>query len=286
MRMRSDKRGIIQFLLHPYLILGVIIITLIGIISSMSDTALLQVTPADQETRFTYTYSPGSVPLSIGDVEFTPQRPTFSCDLTEDGYRYPEPDISCWSVPVSYDGDMLSLQPGESTRLSEIMSVTPEIEDLHVMPGKRDTNYEVVFTFNVSANALSARLRSPQEQIALDKELSALLTVQNRLPDFSDDQAGVWVRYSHGMLPRGEKLHVKTMSFDHGENSYQVPLDTSELGKVDVAVQPFVKIQADSEITIYGKRKTGEYEVELPEKTRKETAWYVDVLKWLAGWFN
>ena len=211
---------------------------------------------ASKGTTFTYTVDHESRPLSIGHLTLYPKQPVFTCSWSEEWLHYPEPEQSCWHMPVRFSGTEYNLYQGQRTQLTPYITVEPDFQEVHMQNVNGQymitdpDDWEVKLTFRVAGFEMNPSVEMPRHTFELGEDADAILSVSNPLASFSDDDAGLWVKTEHGFLMRGETWEQTPADIYQGGNSYTIPLDTGELGDVTMSVQPFAKIQADSTVTL------------------------------------
>lgn len=226
---------------------------------------------------FTYTHADGGMPLSIGIKQFSPQSLTYTCEyMGEVEVRYPEPSPDCWESRAVFAGREYAFTAGVPVEIHPLVTVTmrPDAKvtflEGYVREPIINEDWKTVYTFEIETDdLLTSSIRKVKPQALLGSDQVAIIIITNRLTSFTADNAGYWIRTTHKLLERGESWDRYNASMYEGENAYLIPVDTTELGDVELEVQPFIEIEADKTIRIIQDRPiTLSYEVvqEIPNQ--------------------
>ena len=300
--MKQTKKGFLNYLI-------VLIIIVIAILVIGANTDKLSAF-GDDRIEFTYTHQHDSNPLVIGDKQFSPSELTYSCGPTGDTIvRYPEPQPECWGSDVSYDAGSYPFTAGQTILLNQYLSATLKPQgkvyyndELHG-EYKDESHWKSVYDFTLDPDILASEIESSRYYVKLNSNTDVLVMIHSRLAGFDKEHAGIWSRTKHGLLERGESWQTNMMQINQGSNKYLIELDTSELGKATLEIQPFVVIDADRKITIRQKKPIKlNYEVVMQEpdpspqipdgriddrsNTEKFFAFFADLFEKIKGWFT
>jgi len=207
---------------------------------------------------FSYTHKYNSDPLFIGDKQFNPAILSYSCgDIGKTYVRYPDPNPDCWTTSVSYDGNEHKFTGGKTTKLNSYLSATLQpygkITFDEDVQGDYASNsdWRSTYAFILKPSGiLSSKIDDDRYYFKLNSDAQVLVEIDNELASFSDLQSGLWQRISHSLLTVGTEWETVPFALRKGTNKYLVPIDTSELGKATIEIQPFAKIIADQTVTV------------------------------------
>jgi len=211
------------------------------------------------ETSFSFTHYSSASPLMIGDKSFTSSSLKYTCgDIGEKRVIYPEPGTDCWKTEIKFDGKSYTLIAGQNTKINDYLSVTMNPKgkvifgnDSGIAGGYLDKDWQVTYNFIVKTSyILSSQFDDAPYYVALNSDKDFLATINNNLANFDSEHAGLWVRQKHYLLERGEGWVAVPMKLNKGSNNYLISPDSSELGKADLEIQPYIIIDADQKITI------------------------------------
>lgn len=260
------------------------------------------------ETTFSYTQQSDSDPLFIGDKEFKANTPRYSCKYIGEKVKSEDTDPRCWSTKISYADHTYTIYSGQSISLNEYLTVHFDVKaqmysesstDPYIY--RDDQHWTSFYTFSLNNFELTSEIDSSQYYYELNSDEDLLHKIQNDLASFDVDHAGAWVRPKHSLLERGEQWTQNEFPIQEGTISKLIPVDTSELGKVQYEFQPYIIIEADGQVIIKQKNPVMiEYEIvkELPKQdanknpsrfsliSYKILSSCSKVFKHILGWFS
>lgn len=292
--MKSKKAYINYFIIFFLIVIAVFAI----------GTGAKKLSIFSDETSFSYTHDHSALPLKIGDKEFSPSALQYTCgDMGMTSIRYPEPRPDCWRTRVTFDGKTYTIYGGQNTKLNDYLSVTLNPRgkvsfdpERGISGGYIDEDYwKSTYNFIVKTSyILSSQFDDAPYYVELNSDKDFLATVNNNLAKFDSEHAGFWIRHKHYLLERGEGWQTVRMKLEEGSNKYLIKPDSSELGKAEIEIQPYIIIDADQTVTIrQDKPIKTKYEIvlKIPEGVNNEgrgklARLWESIKSFFMGWFN
>lgn len=174
----------------------------------------------------------------IGDTVLTSGKPEFVCQ-SENSESAPNPQESCWLIPISYQGQDYKVQWGKEQQLNSYVKTTP-----YTNARFKDGSVESIFTNTLKISLLNKEfldvnpVKSPYFVIK-DQPFIVNLTIDNKLANFED--AGVKIDVNNILLNK-KTTQLSQFPIKLGDNNYAFSEDSSQFGKFEYKITPFVKI--------------------------------------------
>jgi len=195
------------------------------------------------------TYSTDSnVPMKFGSDLFTTSNTIYdfvNCEPRDD-YDAPEPDINCWMVNVNFQNKDFIFHYGETIKINDYFqatySTTSEINE----PDEEHLDYWLEqrinkFDFELyNKEFLNIDIPSQTTLVKLNDDKNLIIIVQNLLSN--NLQGGLIITTLHYLENQIPEISRKKIVFNKGIDNYEIPLDTSKLGKVNIKVRAYVEI--------------------------------------------
>ena len=229
-------------------------------------------------------------PLRIGDLSISPSPPTFECcnEIQEDGFiLVGEPRDSCWTTNIKG----LPVENKERFILAPFITGEYFIGGSGVYKGTRkETNYNCEFLENedwennlkvtVDGDALKIVSFDTDTAFGLNSNSKIMVDVNNRInTNFLD--AGFDIVYITKILD--DRFEVtETTNLLAGRNSYSLNIKTDILGRLEMQIRPWFKIQDkkmyanDKLIFNYEVIESGEKEEDLEDDDEPEEPKVID----------
>jgi len=278
-----------------YLIIIILFVIAVALVSGLFAADKLSF--FGNSVEFTYTHSHESAPLFIGSKTFEASPLQYVCrDAWMGVVRYPAPRKECWKATASYGGATYNLIAEKKIRLDEFISVTLYPNGKATLNNdawgfEKPGDWSSRYVFEVDEKGLlSSIVYSSPEFVKLNTEADALVGIENELAGFDKEHSGIFLRANHGLLEKAESWKEYDVAINEGESKYLIPLDTSELGKVNLEIQPFLLIDADDVVTLKQNQPIKiQYEVVKQIPTAQEEVskgFLTKIWEWIKGWFN
>lgn len=267
------------------------------------DTNILQ----SLKSSFTYTQTKDDAPLRIGSSSYSGNQPSFSCisEVSEGGVGAGKPSQDCWSTSI----DGKTIKSGASAKLNDYLSASYAIAGDGIKVSNNQWSYDTdavwinIFSFELADNAVAITAQQPKTfNMQLGKDYDLPFSINNHLSSFDSRHSGVETVCIKDIYNVANPTVSYPLAFTSGSFSYDVPADTSRLGKVDCEVRPYIIIDADRETKVLmNSIAKYSYEVtpcegecpstteELSQETVAEPvklSFWQKIVNWFKGWFG
>lgn len=190
--------------------------------------------------------------LSIGDSVFSTSHVTYNCvnkipsDINGVSTRQSTPakdynEPSCWTATLTYEGKSYTFNLGQTQQISPYLNAKFDlVASYHKDEKKMD--YEDMRYYITLANKdiLQVTLQD-DSTILLNNQLEDTPAIIRN--DIAENiQGGIVIKTNYAKLQNYVKSEEIPLTLKKGTNVYNIQLDTSILGRQDIAMQPYIII--------------------------------------------
>lgn len=181
----------------------------------------------------------------IGDKFFNSDRPSYSCDKSED-WNVPQPEKSCWVTTANFNDKSYSFNPDSNLDINKYMDLTLSLSAHYDHEDDEVDSYKNTFILNLKNRdgiKLSVTPRTLNDYYVIkDSKKQFCFTLNNDLGlNFNVDRAGYLLTKTTDLITTQSRDFINK-EIKVGVNEYCIDVDTNMYGEVIYTVLPYIKI--------------------------------------------